>query len=63
MVTGSPGLGKTLSITTILRKAKCKIIAVNAHINKSLKDLQQLIYQKMVGKRANKTLTTQQLIR
>jgi Cdc6-like AAA superfamily ATPase len=63
MVTGSPGLGKTLSVTHVLKRASCKVIALNANITKSLKEIQQLIYEKLTGKRSKKLLTTQQLIR
>ncbi len=44
MVTGSPGLGKTLSVTSVLREVRSRVLQFNANLTKTLKDVQQSIY-------------------
>lgn len=63
MVTGSPGLGKTLTITSVLKKAECKVIYLNANMTRSLRDIQESIYEELIGKRPNRQLTTHHIIR
>ena len=63
MVTGAPGLGKTLSVTTVLKRVSCRVISMNANLTKSLRQIQNIIYEKMTQKKAKKTLTTPQIIR
>lgn len=63
MVTGSPGLGKTLSVTSVLREVRSRVLQFNANLTKTLKDVQQSIYADLLGRKASRSLTTQQIIR
>jgi len=37
MVAGSPGLGKTLVVSSVLRGTDCKVISLNANLTKCLR--------------------------
>jgi Cdc6-like AAA superfamily ATPase len=63
MVSGSPGLGKTLSVSTVLETTKCEVISFNANRTRTFREVQQKIYEKLLSKRGNSNLTTQQIIR
>ena len=63
MLTGAPGLGKTLTVTTVLSTIDCMIIPLNSNVNKNLKDVQNIIYEKVMGRKSPKNLTTAQMIR
>lgn len=43
MITGSPGAGKTLSVSTILNKLKYRVVRINGNIIKSVKDVQGVL--------------------
>lgn len=65
MITGSPGAGKTLSVTYILNKMtqKVKIIRFNANIIKTVRDVQEIICDKMLEIKLGNKLSTAQIIR
>lgn len=63
MVTGSPGLGKTESVTRVLSQASCEVVSINANITRSLREVQALIYDRITHRKAPKNLSTQALIR
>jgi Cdc6-like AAA superfamily ATPase len=63
MVTGSPGLGKTVSVSRALAKSLCPVVAVNANICRTLREVQLLIYQRLIGRKPARLLTTQKLAR
>ncbi len=63
MVTGSPGLGKTASVSRVLARNDCPVLAINANMLRSLRDVQNLIYQHLIGRKPTRTLTTQKLAR
>lgn len=44
MVTGSPGLGKSLTVKTVLNSSICQVIEINSNLMKNFKDIQQHIY-------------------
>lgn len=44
MVTGSPGLGKTVSVGRVVERNYCPVLAINANITRSLREVQQLIF-------------------
>lgn len=44
MITGAPGLGKTLTVRAVLQKVKCAVITLNANMAKSLRDIQNLLF-------------------
>ena len=61
MVTGLPGLGKTLTITTTLRQSGVLVIAINAIQAESLQKVQDIIYERLICRPPPKNLTTQKL--
>ena len=63
MVTGSPGLGKSLTVKTVLNSSTCKIIQINSNLMKNFKDIQQYIYEQIFGKKSQRLVTTQTLMR
>jgi Cdc6-like AAA superfamily ATPase len=63
MLTGAPGLGKTLAVTTVLKTANCLVISLNANITKTLREIQRIIYEKITNKKCSRPLSTQQIIR
>lgn len=63
MITGAPGLGKTLAVTTVLKTARCMVIALNSNVTKTLREVQEIIYERILGRKSSKSLNTQQMIR
>ena len=63
MVTGSPGAGKTLSITSVLADLDYEVIRFNANIIKTVKDVQDIICSQMLGLKKGCTMSTVQIIR
>jgi Cdc6-like AAA superfamily ATPase len=58
MVTGSPGLGKTVSVGKVLSSSDCSVLAINANIVRSLREVQQLIFEHLTGIRPSRILST-----
>ena len=63
MVTGAPGQGKTLVVSSVLKTANCKVISLNSNLTKTLKEVQEYVYEDLLGKKPSKSLNTQQIIR
>lgn len=63
MITGAPGLGKTLSVTTILSRISCLVISLNSNVITTLKEVQDIIYENLIGRKSEKPLTTDLIIR
>lgn len=68
MVTGSPGAGKTLSVSHVLTKLEKqktvdKVIKFNANIIKTVRDVQEVICTEILGRKFGKDMSTLQIIR
>lgn len=58
MVTGSPGLGKTVSVGKVLSRTDCPVLSINANMVRSLREVQHLIFEHLTGNKSSRILST-----
>ena len=63
MVTGSPGAGKTLSVSSILRSRKETKINLNANTTKNIREVNEQICSTLLKRTDGMDLTAFQIIR
>lgn len=51
MITGSPGLGKTLCVGQILNKCSYKVICLNCNVIKSLREVKDILSEQLLPKK------------